>query len=141
MLGHYDAVWLLGTLEQMPFVVEEDRVRGPGVYDMKGGVAQALLALDALAHFGCEPPVVTHVFLNSDEEIGSGESAGVIRRLSRICDRVFVAEDKRVAVDTAIGKFVAPFERIMGFSLLGVGTTTRFSGRVLRGGGNPNSSF
>jgi polysaccharide export outer membrane protein len=56
-------------------------------------------------------------------------------------DRVFVAEDKRVAVDTAIGKFVAPFERIMGFSLLGVGTTTRFSGRVLRGGGNPNSSF
>jgi len=56
-------------------------------------------------------------------------------------DRIFVAEDKRVAFDTALGKFTAPFERIMGFSLLGAGTATRFSGPVLRGGGNPRSSF
>jgi polysaccharide export outer membrane protein len=52
-------------------------------------------------------------------------------------DRVFVAEDKMVAFDTQLGKLLAPFERMMGFSLLGAGTATRFSGRVLRGGGNP----
>jgi len=56
-------------------------------------------------------------------------------------DRVFIAEDKWVALDTAIGKFTAPFERAMGFSLLGVGTVTRFSGHVLRGGGNPQGTF
>lgn len=52
-------------------------------------------------------------------------------------DRVFIAEDKWVAFDTQIAKITAPLERIMGFSLLGVGTVTRFSGPVLRGGGNP----
>jgi protein involved in polysaccharide export with SLBB domain len=54
-------------------------------------------------------------------------------------DRLFVAEDKMVAFDTGLGKLLAPFERAMGFSLLGVNTVTRFSGRVLRGGGNPVS--
>jgi polysaccharide biosynthesis/export protein len=56
-------------------------------------------------------------------------------------DRVFVAEDKMVALDTGLAKITAPFERIMGFSLLGVGTVTRFSGPVLKGGGNSNTSF
>lgn len=52
-------------------------------------------------------------------------------------DRVFVAEDKLVALDTAIAKFTAPFERIFGFSILGAEAATRLSGSVLRGGGNP----
>ena len=56
-------------------------------------------------------------------------------------DRVFVAEDKLVALDTGLYKIMAPLERIMGFSLLGVGTVTRFSGPVLKGGGNANGSF
>ena len=53
-------------------------------------------------------------------------------------DRVFIAEDKMVAFDTQLGKLLSPFERIMGFSLLGAQTVTRFSGPVLKGGGNPN---
>ncbi len=56
-------------------------------------------------------------------------------------DRVFIAEDKLVAFDMGLAKLVAPLERIMGFTLLGVGTTTRLSGRVLKGGGNPLSNF
>jgi polysaccharide export outer membrane protein len=56
-------------------------------------------------------------------------------------DRLFVAEDKMVALDTGLAKLTAPFERVMGFSLLGVGTVTRFSGPVLKGGGNANGSF
>ncbi len=55
-------------------------------------------------------------------------------------DRVFIAEDKLVAFDTRIAKLTTPLERIMGFALLGTGTATRLSGRVLEGGGNPNNS-
>lgn len=56
-------------------------------------------------------------------------------------DRVFIAEDKMIALDTSIGKFTAPFERIMGFTLLGTGTVTRLSGPVLQGGGNRQGNF
>jgi len=56
-------------------------------------------------------------------------------------DRVYIAEDKLIALDTGLGKLTAPFERVLGFSLLGVGTITRFSGSVLRGGGNPLGTF
>lgn len=55
-------------------------------------------------------------------------------------DRVFIAEDKLVAFDTKIAKFTSPLERIMGFVLLGTGTATRLSGKVLQGGGNPNNN-
>jgi polysaccharide export outer membrane protein len=54
-------------------------------------------------------------------------------------DRVFVAEDGLVAFDTHLGKLFAPFERMMGFTLLTVGTATRLSGKVLQGGGNPGN--
>ena len=47
-------------------------------------------------------------------------------------DRVFVAEDRLVAADTSLGKFLAPWERVLGFSLLSVQTVSRFSGKVLR---------
>jgi glutamate carboxypeptidase len=92
LLGHYDTVWPLGTLADMPFEAEGDTVRGPGVYDMKGGVAQVLLALDAIRHFNLEPKVVPHVFLNSDEEIGSKESRRYIENLAPCMDRVLVLE-------------------------------------------------
>ena len=51
-------------------------------------------------------------------------------------DRVYVAEDKWVAFDTKIAKITSPFERIFGFSILGADTVTRFSGKVLQGGGD-----
>ena len=92
LLGHYDTVWPLGTLQDMPFEHQDDIVRGPGVYDMKGGVAQALLAIETLRHFNFEPPVTPHVFLNSDEEIGSFESRRYIESLAPHMNRVFVLE-------------------------------------------------
>ncbi len=52
-------------------------------------------------------------------------------------DRVFVAEDSLIAFDNNLGKLLAPVERVMGFAILGTSTLTRFSGQVLRGGGNP----
>ena len=92
LLGHYDTVWPLGTLTEMPFEADGDTVRGPGVYDMKGGVAQALLALGSLRHFGARPTVQPHAFFNSDEEIGSRDSRRFIEKLAPCMDRVLVLE-------------------------------------------------
>ena len=44
ILGHLDTVWPLGTLERMPIVRRDDRLHGPGVFDMKGGLVQTLFA-------------------------------------------------------------------------------------------------
>jgi len=74
------------------------------------------------------------------EEITAQATAGTNYQLMP-GDRVFIAEDKLIAIDTALAKLINPMERVMGFSLLGVGTVTRFSGAVLQGGGNPNGNF
>lgn len=116
MLGHYDTVWPLGTLNDMPFVEDGEVVRGPGVFDMKGGIVQALLALEAIQHFGSEPSVTPHVFLNSDEEIGSRESRRYIERLAPLMDRVLVLEPslgpsgKLKTARKGIGRFTVTVE-------------------------------
>lgn len=92
LIGHYDTVWPLGTLKDMPFEVDENIVRGPGVYDMKGGITQIVFALETLSHFNLRPTVTPVVFANSDEEIGSRESTRYIRRLAQCARRAFVLE-------------------------------------------------
>ena len=76
----------------MPFEVDGNEVRGPGVYDMKGGITQIIFALEALGHFGLRPAVTPMVFANSDEEIGSRSSTRYIRWLAQCADRAFVLE-------------------------------------------------
>ena len=94
LLGHTDTVWPVGTLEKMPVEhdEEEDVLRGPGVFDMKGGLVQMVFALRALSELDLVPSVAPTVFLNSDEEIGSAESQSLIERLARGSSRVLVLE-------------------------------------------------
>lgn len=92
LLGHYDTVWPAGTLATMPFAIEGDRVRGPGVFDMKGGLAQMVVALATLKGLNLEPALTPVIFVNADEEVGSRESAAYVRRLSKIANRAFVLE-------------------------------------------------
>ena len=92
LLGHCDTVWPLRTLAEMPVVVKDGVITGPGVYDMKGGLAQMVFALRALRDLGLDPPLTPVVFVNSDEEVGSRESTRHIRRLARVVERVFVME-------------------------------------------------
>ena len=63
-----------GTLEEMPVEVRDDVVKGPGVYDMKGGLAQMVFALRAMRDLDLSLPYTPIVFVNSDEEVGSKES-------------------------------------------------------------------
>lgn len=92
LLGHYDTVWPSGTLAHMPFAIEGERVRGPGVYDMKGGLAQLVVALATLRGLGLEPAVTPVIFVNADEEVGSRESGRYVRRLAQRASRAFVLE-------------------------------------------------
>lgn len=91
LLGHLDTVWPLGTLSRMPFRIAQGRAWGPGVLDMKAGVAMALTAMEALRETDTlERPVV--FLLNGDEEVGSTVSRPVTERLARECAAVFVLE-------------------------------------------------
>lgn len=92
LLGHCDTVWPLGTLGKMPVEVKDGVIKGPGVYDMKGGLVQMVFALRALEDLGLRPTVTPIVFVNSDEEVGSKESTRHIRRLARVAERAFVME-------------------------------------------------
>jgi glutamate carboxypeptidase len=92
LLGHCDTVWPEGMLKEMPLLIDENVVRGPGVYDMKGGLVQMIFALRVLRELGLTPSVPPSIFVNSDEEIGSPESTPHIRRLAQKADRVLVLE-------------------------------------------------
>jgi len=92
LLGHCDTVWAHGTLADMPLRIDDDVVRGPGVFDMKGGLAQTVFALRTLHRLGLEPSLVPLVLVNSDEELGSKESAPLIERLARQARRAYVME-------------------------------------------------
>ena len=92
LVGHYDTVWPIGTTNERPFEVDGNVIRGPGVFDMKGGLVQIVLALRAIRHFGLELPLVPVIFVNADEEIGSRTSTRHIRMLARRADRAFVLE-------------------------------------------------
>jgi glutamate carboxypeptidase len=91
LLGHLDTVWPLGTLKDMPFRVAKGRVGGPGVLDMKAGVAMALTAIAILEEQQrLKRPVI--LLLNSDEEVGSSASRPLTEKLAQQCEAVYVLE-------------------------------------------------
>jgi len=92
LLGHCDTVWPVGALADMPLVVENDVLRGPGSYDMKAGLVQGLFALRALQELGLEPALAPVFLVNTDEEIGSVESRPAIEALAQACGRALVLE-------------------------------------------------
>jgi len=92
LLGHYDTVWPVGTLDSRPFTIDGNIIHGPGSFDMKGGLAQIILALGAIRDLQLEPSVVPIVFVNADEEIGSRTSTRYIRWLAQHADRALVME-------------------------------------------------
>lgn len=91
-LGHSDTVWPMGTLKQMPWREADGRYWGPGVLDMKAGLAFFVFALRALREL--DIPVSRQVMLqlNSDEEVGSHSSRAVTEREARRSKVVLVLE-------------------------------------------------
>ncbi len=95
LLGHLDTVWPIGTLAKMPMRQigkdGEERICGPGVLDMKSGVAMALTAMEILQQAELLNRAVT-LLLVGDEEVGSQFSRPITERLARESAAVFVLE-------------------------------------------------
>jgi glutamate carboxypeptidase len=91
LLGHFDTVWPLGTIDRMPLRRDGDRLYGPGIFDMKAGIALALTAVAALGATGSRHPPITMLW-TTDEEIGSGTSRETIEAAARESAAVLVLE-------------------------------------------------
>ena len=92
LVGHMDTVHPVSTLGRCPFRVDGEVVRGPGVYDMKGGLAAALIGVDLLAAAGAGPPAGLRFLVTCDEEVGSPTSRLLIERLARGARAALVLE-------------------------------------------------
>jgi glutamate carboxypeptidase len=92
LLGHCDTVWRVGTLADMPVRRDGALMYGPGIFDMKAGLAQTVFALRTLRELGLEPDLMPLMLVNSDEELGSRESAPLIERVAMQARRVYVME-------------------------------------------------
>lgn len=87
ILGHHDTVFPIGTLDQRPFAVQEGRATGPGVFDMKAGIVQAIHATASLSDAsGVE------ILMTCDEEVGAGTSKDLLCERAQVCGAVLVLE-------------------------------------------------
>jgi glutamate carboxypeptidase len=128
LLGHYDTVYPLGTLANMPCETENGRLHGPGVLDMKSGIALMLHAIEALKAWHGELPRPVTVFLVSDEEVGSRSSRKITETLAKRSAGVLVLEPAaglRGAVKTArkgVGEYTLRVKGIAAHAGLDPGT-------------------
>ncbi|WP_374589948.1 hydrolase [Novosphingobium sp.] len=83
LTGHMDTVFSAGDPFQGQTWLDEQTLNGPGVADMKGGIAVILAALKAFEASAAAPAVGYDVMINSDEETGSLSSAPLIAQLAR----------------------------------------------------------
>ena len=87
VLGHHDTVFPIGSLAARPFTVVDGRAMGPGVFDMKAGIVQAIHGIAELAdRSGVE------IIISADEETGSRESRAFIEERALVCGAVLVLE-------------------------------------------------
>lgn len=87
IVGHHDTVFPKGALAARPFTVADGRVTGPGVFDMKAGIVQALHAVASL-----DDRSVVEILITSDEEVGSVHSRELIVERAKHCGAVLVLE-------------------------------------------------
>jgi len=101
LLGHFDTVWPVGQLERMPLTQSNGRLHGPGVFDMKAGIALGMLATRALLENDANNvgdaggAALQHrivMLWTTDEEIGSASSRQAIEEEARRSRAVLVLE-------------------------------------------------
>lgn len=93
IMAHLDTVHPVGTLKENPLRQEDDRLYGPGIYDMKAGAYLALAALGEYAQGGTALPV--DYLFSPDEEIGSHASRDAIESFAKNSLYVLVTEPAR----------------------------------------------
>ncbi|MFE0460351.1 M20/M25/M40 family metallo-hydrolase [Kitasatospora sp. NPDC058965] len=79
-VGHHDTVWPAGTLADWPVTEHDDVLSGPGVLDMKAGLALLEGAFALLGDLGLRPHRTVRVVVTADEEVGSPDGRRVVER-------------------------------------------------------------
>ncbi|HVG86314.1 MAG TPA: M20 family metallopeptidase [Vicinamibacterales bacterium] len=92
VIGHFDTVWPLGQLDRMPFREDAGRLHGPGVLDMKAGIALGMLATRALVDLAPSSDTRITMLWTTDEETGSDTSRALIEAEARQSEAVLVLE-------------------------------------------------
>ncbi len=92
LLGHFDTVWPIGQLARMPLVAKDGFLHGPGVLDMKAGLALGMLATRAVLDEGPLGDVAITMLWTTDEETGSHTSRALIESEAARSDAVLVLE-------------------------------------------------
>jgi glutamate carboxypeptidase len=91
-LGHSDTVWPLGTLDEMSWNIRDGRLWGPGVLDMKAGLAFFIYAVKILMELGVPASRPVALLIVSDEEVGSPASRPLTEAEARKSSAVLVLE-------------------------------------------------
>lgn len=92
VLCHMDTVWDMGTVLERPVIIRDGRLYGPGAFDMKGGIVNALWAIRALRGLSLMPKRRITLLLTSDEETGSKTSRPIVEMEALQHDAVLVLE-------------------------------------------------
>ncbi len=92
LLGHTDTVFPAGEIQERPFKIEGNIASGPGVFDMKAGLAMMWMALRTITRIRGQLRNPVTVLLTSDEEIGGKSSQGLIETEARRSQAVLVLE-------------------------------------------------
>jgi glutamate carboxypeptidase len=83
ILGHLDTVWPAGTLARLPFRVDGDVARGPGIFDMKAGILLTLILGQAIAAGRWRPGNSVEFLFTSDEEAGTEAGLPHLRAVAK----------------------------------------------------------
>jgi glutamate carboxypeptidase len=127
VLSHMDTVHPVGTLAgKLAYRREGDRVYGPGIYDMKGGLVLAVAAFRRIAHARRRTPLPLTFLFTPDEEVSSLATRGVIEREAAGQRYVLVTEPARDG-----GKIVTARKGVGAFVI-------RAHGRPAHAGSNPD---
>ena len=87
IVGHHDTVFPLGTVARRPFTREGNIGRGPGIFDMKAGIIQAIYGVAAVKEW-----YHTEILITADEEVGSHASRALLEERARATGAVLVLE-------------------------------------------------
>ena len=92
IIGHLDTVWPFGTLERMGYTEKEGRLYGPGVLDMKSGIATTIIGLRTLKENNLWPNRPIKILFNTDEEVGSPSSRPLVEKSAKGAEYALIME-------------------------------------------------
>ncbi|MFZ9844220.1 MAG: M20 family metallopeptidase [Ilumatobacteraceae bacterium] len=87
IVGHHDTVFPLGTVARRPFTRDGNIGRGPGIFDMKAGIVQAIYGVAAVKEW-----YHTEILITADEEVGSHASRDLLEERAKSAGAVLVLE-------------------------------------------------